>query len=153
MRYEVLLAGVEEPEQASPAPPTNRTCTHNAAASSQVADGTSVEACQGRFDRDVRVEDAEAWVVIVRVGNRASQVGAAGGGRVGGGSGLGEIGQRSISTPILIQGSSQEEHKVVGERQSLKGNCSRVAHYLPATSLSGWRPCHDSTTVSQRCEG
>jgi hypothetical protein len=54
MRYEVLLAGVEEPEQASPAPPANKTCIHQATASSQVADGTSVEAWQGRFDRDVR---------------------------------------------------------------------------------------------------
>jgi len=64
-----------------------------------------------------------------------------------------EVGQRSISAPILIQGSRKEEHKVVGERQSLKGNCSRVAHHLPATSLSGWRPCRSGTTISQRCEG
>jgi len=53
MRYEVLLAGVEEPEQASPAPPANRTCIYQATASPQVADGTSVQAWQGRFDRDV----------------------------------------------------------------------------------------------------
>ena len=51
MRYEVLLAGVEEPEQASPAPPANRTCIYQA--TPQVADGTSVQAWQGRFDRDV----------------------------------------------------------------------------------------------------
>jgi hypothetical protein len=47
MRYELLLAGVEEPEQASPAPPANKTCIHHATASLQVADGTSIEAWQG----------------------------------------------------------------------------------------------------------
>lgn len=28
-RYELVLAGVIEPEQYSPAPPANKTCTHN----------------------------------------------------------------------------------------------------------------------------
>ncbi len=54
MRYEVLLAGVEEPEQASPAPPANKTCKRCATAASQVADGTIVEAWQGPFDRHIR---------------------------------------------------------------------------------------------------
>ena len=70
----MLLAGVEEPEQASPAPPANKTCIHHATASSWVAADTSPEAKQGAtsgsdyayvhsFSRALCMETFAAWML------------------------------------------------------------------------------------------